>query len=195
MDVPGRAWARVATFGRATTIACLSHGARAATRAAIARRACLRVHWRAWTTWKVRAQLRCAFWGRAVDTAPLLPAHARDIGSTGYLDRFTPARVMQVARDGVAVGVDAWKRPFVCIAYERIGARGHPGGVCTVFQRYTDSPWTWAWGGAPPPTTRDNCSNRVDPDEFAIIVRATLEIMCDEHATARALRRTDIKHA
>ena len=73
---------------------------------------------------------------------PVLAFQDRFCGRTDYLDGI----VYSDLTHPLMIGVDRYRRPYLCVVYHwLVGSDGAKTKTCmlTVFQRYTDSPFTW----------------------------------------------------
>ena len=75
---------------------------------------------------------------------PVLAFHNRFCGGTDYLDGI----VYSDLTHPLMIGVDRYRRPYLCVMYHcSVGGVGvcSEGAktILTVFQRYSDSPFTW----------------------------------------------------
>ena len=86
---------------------------------------------------------------------PVLAFQDRFCGGTDYLDGI----VYSDLTHPLMIGVDRYRRPYLCVVYhwsvgggvDGVGGVGSDGAktktrVLSVFQRYTDSPFTWCHG-------------------------------------------------
>ena len=77
---------------------------------------------------------------------PVLAFQNRFCGGTDYLDGIVYSDITHP----LMIGVDRYRRPYLCVVYHWLdhwlgGSDGAKTKTCmlTVFQRYTDSPFTW----------------------------------------------------